>query len=245
MTECSDDELRTCAMELVHPGFLDLDDAKQSITEIWELPEGDPRATAVVDEVWRAHSATLAAADRPSQYSRMAAAFSDLGERGVVARMNFTCCNTCAVSEIDDEREPGGSSDYPFQEWGYAYFHSQDAERLAELPAQLYIGFGVFPGSPQLPKPEPGLSQEQWTQRHLAADGAVAQLVADRLRAHGLPVVWSGDPQQRIVVPIDDWRKPLPDSSDSFGGAAFQDPAEGAQVSSGFFSGLRKRLRGS
>jgi hypothetical protein len=34
--------------------------------------------------------------------------------------------------------------------------------------------------------------------------------VATALREHGLTVDWDGDPDERIKVPITDWRKYLP-----------------------------------
>ncbi len=147
----------------------------------------------------------------------MQAAFDELEADRVVARMNFTCCNTCGTTEIDDERTPdpdAAEGAYPFQEWAYAFFHSQDAERLADTPADLYLTYSSFRPAPDI---DPELmararagDEDARKQVVSHTDATVGRIVVDALTARGLTPVWSGDPAQRIAVPITDWRKPLP-----------------------------------
>jgi len=64
----------------------------------------------------------------PGDYDRMAAAFARIQQQGVPARMNFTCCQTCGIDEIDDERTPlrrAAAGEYPWREWGYTFFTSR------------------------------------------------------------------------------------------------------------------------
>ena len=152
----------------------------------------------------------------PSDYDRLQAAFDELEADRVVARMNFTCCNTCGTDEIDDERTPldDAGDAYGFREWQYTFFHSQDADRLAETPGVLYLTYSAWRPSPDL---DPALiaaarggDAEARVQVYQGTDACVGERVAAALRHHGLTVLWEGDPAERIGVSITDWRKPLP-----------------------------------
>ena len=48
------------------------------------------------------------------------AGFAELRERGYFAKQNWQCCQTCGVAAIPDDVTD------------YVFYHSQDAERLAE-----------------------------------------------------------------------------------------------------------------
>lgn len=152
-----------------------------------------------------------------SDYERIAAAFADLESKGVVARMNFSCCGTCGSGEIWDERTlaPVANPDgYQFREHGYVYFHQQDADGLAEVPALLYLGYGAFQTGASVPadvvSAACGGDQQAMKQARELSAIAVGHEVAAALRANGLTVHWDGDLAVRIGVDVTDWRKPLP-----------------------------------
>lgn len=213
----TDDDLREAARQMVLPGFASYDEAVEQVRDFLELEAGDPRPEQTVAEVWSKRKAEEATWGEGSDHARLAAAFAELQGKGLVARMNFTCCNTCGTAEIDDERTrldavPPG--DYPFREWAYTFFHQQDAEQLAETPATLYLTYSSFRPAPDV---DPELlaaaragDERARTQLIEQTDAAVGHLVAESLRNHGLDVDWSGDIGRRIAVTIHEWRKPLP-----------------------------------
>ena len=197
--------------ELIGPGFLTRDRAVDIVVEMVEDdPDGYPGlsavdARAVLGEVWD----RLAGAQsgwREGDYEPLRQAFGELESDGVVARMNFTCCQTCGHAEIGDERSDGS--------WGYTFFHEQDAEQLQPGGSDLFLAFGAFGPVPTL---DPALverahdgddaaRQEAITQSELT----VARRVVSALERHGLRVDWDGTNAKRIRVESLDWRKRLP-----------------------------------
>lgn len=215
------DELRETAREWVRSGFHDKSDLATELVEFRDDIEVEPQvllraATGIVEEEWALRLAEQQTWTGESDYAKVQRAFDELAGQGIVARMNFTCCQTCGTAEIDDERTPlpDAGDDYPFAEWGYTFFHQQDAERLADSPADLYLSYSVF-------KPAPGI-EDALVERMRAGDDDARQeviersdvlagtAVADALRAEGLEVEWNGSNSTRIRVAIPEWRKPLP-----------------------------------
>lgn len=193
--EFTEEELTEAVRESLLPGFFDEDEVIERVADSYDLADDDPRLLAIVEQVVDEHEQRIAGGRGVSDYDRLAAAFRQLEQEGVVARMNFTCCSTCGFAEIDDERTPRErviNGEYRYQEREFVFFHHQDAERLVDLPALLYLGYGSF-------LREPADVDEQ-AGRH----------VAQVLEQHGFAVDWNGDVQARIVVPISDWRKPMP-----------------------------------
>lgn len=221
LSEAQLDELRETAREWIRSGFHDKDGLADELAEYRDDLEVEPQvvqraATGIVEEEWATRLAEQQAWTGDSDYAKVQRAFDVLADRGIVARMNFTCCQTCGTAEIDDERTPlpDPGDDYPFAEWGYTFFHQQDAERLADSPADLYLSYSVF-------KPAPGI-EDDLVERMRAGDDVARQeviersdvlagtAVADALRAEGLEVDWNGSNATRIRVAIAEWRKPLP-----------------------------------
>lgn len=210
-----EESIREAAHMFVVPGFLTRAEATEAVREFLELDEDDHRPASAVEAVWRVRLAEQQGWSGPGDYQRLAAAFARLGELGVLGRMNFTCCQTCGTAEIDDERTPaddGGG--YPWREWAYTFFHEQDAERLIESPAILFLSYSAFRPAPDL---DPALVQaaragDEDARRSVVreTDASVGRTVANAVRETGLHVDWDGDPGQRIAVHISDWRKPLP-----------------------------------
>ena len=216
--QVTEDEVLEAARERVRPGFLTHADAVAAVEDYLEL-HGDPRVRTAVDRVWAERLAEEQAWQEPGDHARVAAAFDALAEQGVLGRMCFTCCQTCGTAEIDDERTPrpgAGPDDYPYEEWAYTFFHEQDAERLLDEPALLYLSYSSFRPAPEvdadlLARWEAG-DESLRGEVVAASDRAVGHRVADALRAQGLRVEWDGDTGSRVAVTIDDWRKPLPTS---------------------------------
>lgn len=221
LSEAQLDELRETAREWIHPGFRSRFNLAEELADFRDDFEVEPNvvrraAEAIVAEEWSTRLAEQETWLGDTDHARVARAFEGLAAHGIVARMNFTCCQTCGTDEIDDERtpltEPGDG--YPYREWGYTFFHQQDAERLADSPASLYLSYSVF-------APAPALADELVARLDAGDEEAkrdvmtrseviVGTTVADALRAEGLDVDWDGSTESRIRVDISDWRKPLP-----------------------------------
>jgi hypothetical protein len=111
---------------------------------------------------------------------RLIRAFRDLEMAGIVARENFTCCQSCGIAEIGGEVPEGGTAR------GYVFCHFQDVQS-AVAGHGLYLAYGTF-------------GEE--------ADGTarVGEEVVATLRRQGLPTDWDGSAGRRIHVPLT-WRR--------------------------------------
>ncbi|MBP6995892.1 MAG: hypothetical protein KBB39_07130 [Phycicoccus sp.] len=208
--EVTQDDIDEAAREAVIPAFLTREEAIEQVGEYLDLPEDDPRPAAAVDAVIEVRRAQVRAMTGPGTYHRVQRAFDVLAEQGVVARMNFTCCQTCGHAEIGDERaDPQAQRD-----WGYTFFHQQDATRLATAGEDLFLSYGIFAPAPDL---DPQLraradagdvsAQEEATELSRVLAG---RAVAQALRSQGLDVDWDDDTSRRIQVAVGVWDKPLP-----------------------------------
>lgn len=182
------------------------------------IPAGldDPQVAAegLVEEAWERRREVeaawgLAPGERTTG-ERLDAAFAALEARGVVARMNFTCCGTCGHAEIGDDLGEGELEG----KVGYVFFHEQDADRLvpdyveadaaagveedsfesweAKEGSDLYLAFGVF--------------RDEEDESKAIRVGVVA---AECLRAEGFKVEWNGSVNSRLLVDVQPWRKRL------------------------------------
>jgi hypothetical protein len=115
---------------------------------------------------------------------RLTEAFALLEARGVLARMDFTCCSSCGHYEVADEVTPGTSPD------GYAFFHQQDTEAML-TGRGVHLAYGSFKGDDD------------------ASAAAVARTLVEVLETAGLEPEWDGSANSRVLVPLH-WRKRLP-----------------------------------
>jgi hypothetical protein len=184
------------ARRLVLPGFTPLEEARSAIVEMVEDDEDldvtPARAVAMVEGVWAARVAEQTSWHGLSDADRVEAAFGELAAAGIVARMCFTCCQSCGSAEIGDEVAEGTDPR------GFAFFHQQDADRLAEPAALLYLSYGAF------------LDSDHTREEFERASVEVGHVVKHALEANGLRVDWDGTLRQRIGVRDLDWRRRLP-----------------------------------
>lgn len=214
-------ELRQQARLVVRPGFTTRDDAVVAVVEWYEAEGLDPdvleaAAERVVDDEWAVRAAELEAAGDDGDYGRLERAFAALADERVVARMNFTCCQNCGTTEIDDERTAidGGPGRYGYAEWAYTFFHQQDAEGLGQPDALLRLSFSAFTAAPDADPADVAAGRagdRDAMQRVMAhTDAVVGRTVVAALVDQGLTVMWDGTGAQRIAVAVPAWRKPLP-----------------------------------
>lgn len=126
-------------------------------------------------------------------YERLRTAFETLDERGVLARENYWCCQTCAYTSMDEEVGEHVAAGEEVR--GFVLFHSQDTERAVETGELVLRYGGLAPGS-----------------RRIGADAskAIGEEVVAVLQAAGFEPRWSGSPSDLIDLPIE-WDKLPPD----------------------------------
>jgi hypothetical protein len=190
--EPSDTEIAETIHEWVERKAREGFDSREEIIEtVCEVVKDDygredlrPRVVRATDEALAAHYREQTAWERPTDCDRLDAAFAALEERGIVARQNFTCCQSCGHAEIGDEIEEFEEHGTPV---GYAFYHMQDTERAAET-GTFYIAYGSVEDSP-----EDAIK--------------VGHAIVEGLREQGLTVRWNGELSERICISGIDWRK--------------------------------------
>ncbi|MGL6235778.1 MAG: DUF6891 domain-containing protein [Segniliparus sp.] len=184
--------LRESARELIRSGFVTHDDLYEHLADDGVSEE---QARDIVDQEWQARLAEQQTWAAPSDYDRLAAVFEELERRRIVARMNFTCCNSCGHFEIETERDESMPD-----ATGYVFFHGQDAAQLGDAPTSLHLRYGTFE--------EPAAAED-----YGPLELAVARVAEAVLAEHGFAVEPVADSQTCVAVPITDWRKPLPEQA--------------------------------
>jgi len=178
---------RESVRSLVRPGFVTLGQALESLLE---QAEDDPaialdeaQADLIVRAEWALREKELAGVG-PGDEVRIEAAFESLREANYVAEMNVGYTKQDAWPELGDRVKRTRAK-------GLVFFHGQDAARLAESPADLYLGFDC----------ESGDDTEML---------AVGRAAVDAMTAQGLTVAWDGSASTRVLVKDLTWRRPLP-----------------------------------
>lgn len=176
-------EIREHIDRRIAEGFDSPEDIAQSTAEHFELEGKDRLLSSLVREAMDRQ--LQAQKDWPSvtDCDRLDGCFAELEKDGIVARQNFTCCQTCGHAEMGDEIE---SAKKEGAVSGYTFYHQQDTERAAE-GGGVYLAYGSLSGE------EPRTLE-------------VAQRIAEALSRSGLKVTWDGTVSQRIRVDLD-WRR--------------------------------------
>lgn len=135
--------------------------------------------------------------------TNLSAAFAALNDYGVVARQNFMCCMSCGLDAISGEVESSAEWD------GYAFYHSQDAERLVET-GSTYVAFGVFLRR-YLPIDE--IKAMSPAERDAFADEKAEALarsvIVPTFEMYGIDVEWDGSAGSRMALHDVDYYVPL------------------------------------
>jgi hypothetical protein len=182
MTAELEQQIRDTAVERVAAGFEAEAEIVEGIIERFadeaEEDEVRPLATRATAEALAAHLAAQAQWRAPTDNDRLDRAFAALEATGIVARQNFTCCQTCGHGEIFDEF--GGR-----RVRGYVFYHMQDTEAaVAGLGLSLAYGAASKEEDPV----------------------AIGHAIVDALRRERLSVEWDGSLERRISVAME-WRR--------------------------------------
>jgi hypothetical protein len=115
---------------------------------------------------------------------RLLRAFRDLDLAGIVARVDFACCQNCGIHEIGGEVSEEERHAYR----GYVFCHRQDMHSVVQ-GGGLSLAYGIFNDAV--------LSADQTS---------IGMEVVAMIRRHGLDVDWDENPGTRIEVPLT-WRR--------------------------------------
>lgn len=183
-----DREIAEYVDRAVREGFQSTAEIVQSVTEVVgdEYEAADLRIRVERETARRIEEHLAAQATWPEQTDcdRIDAAFAALEAKGIVARQDFTCCQTCGHAEIGDEIDAFAKK---AKAVGYIFYHRQDTESACEN-GTLYLAYGSVTDSKE--------------------DAVkVGETVRDALQQHGLNVVWNGQLKTRICVTGLDWQK--------------------------------------
>jgi hypothetical protein len=185
------DEMLSEAREMIaRDVFEGFNDADQIVANITETVESDhdgeglrPFIERLTAELIEEHRRRQSQWVGPTDCDRLDEAFTALEAEGIVARQNFTCCQTCGHAEIWGEIEEA-SAERDID--GYVFYHMQDTESACE-GGGLYLAYGTTEGG----------SEE-------AAD--IGWRIVGALERAGLTVHWNGKTSQRIAVQVE-WRR--------------------------------------
>ncbi len=169
-------EVEEYADLMVRGGFVERDEVVEAVVDSFPEEVSEQDAEALVERLWAARLSEQAGWPAETETDRLMGALAELDDAGVVARANFTCCNTCGTTEIGAEADENSR--------GYVFFHQQDTERAAE-GGGLYLAFGTFGAGDA---------------------AAVGREVVAALEAAGLRVQWNGSPTTRILVTPLTWQ---------------------------------------
>lgn len=162
-------------IELALDYLLDMFDYNPDVMEI--------EAIRMTDELLAQHTIEQQTWLDVTDCDRLDEAFAELDRKGIVARHNFTCCQTCGHAEISYELDE--TRQYrPVR--GYVFYHQQDTES-AVMGYGLYLAYGAVNSTE-------------------VDSVAIGWEIVDTLRDAGLSVTWNGTINKRIHVDIMDWR---------------------------------------
>ncbi|XVQ13257.1 DUF6891 domain-containing protein [Spirillospora sp. CA-255316] len=159
------------------------DDFDTIVADAFDLLDGKAGRDAV-DAVARAEFAAYREEQRAwngdlLDAERLLAAFRDLDAGGLVARADFTCCQSCGTAEIGAEAPAGAAPA------GYVFCHRQDVDAAARGEG-LFLSYGAF-------------SED-------GDDAEIGRRAVRALRERGLTVEWDGEVTTRIHLPLT-WRR--------------------------------------
>ncbi|KAJ0423522.1 hypothetical protein BJY00DRAFT_310178 [Aspergillus carlsbadensis] len=200
----SDADIQRSISWRVRSGFYTPDEIVETVAEsvFYNQSQGHGKPHVTLSEIKRAIRPVLAhewarqlerqqswPRDELTISERIAKAFSSLERNhGILARMNFTCCTTCGIDEVSEDRDDDTC--------GYVFFHEQDMEGVAMNGGELSLVFGSFTRSER-------------------KNCAVGEVIVRSLRRAGVRVEWEGDAGKRIRVLCGEWRRRVPAEEDA------------------------------
>lgn len=167
----------------VWSGFYELDEVHEMIDDILETDADETFLRSAVAAEFAEKAAAEASWPEHTDCDRLDEAFESLNAFGIVALQNagYTMSDGLSdVAEVLHERERNGMK-------GYCFYHGQDVERGVAGDG-LMIAFGDL--------------DDDRTKK-----GEIGEIVKQMLEQAGLTVKWDGDPDNRLSLPLFDWKR--------------------------------------
>jgi hypothetical protein len=181
-------DLRAFITDRIREGFQSVHDVVENATnrafEVYGRDDLQPTIKRLVAELLAAHRVEQLGWESSTDSDRLDEAFAALNEGGIVARQNFSCCNTCGFTEIWDEVDKDDEH-HPVE--GYVFYHLQCTERAIKS-GQLLLAYGCV------------VDDTAIFQR-------VGSKIVDELRRAGLDASSQGTAGHPIVVEGFVWQK--------------------------------------
>jgi hypothetical protein len=182
------DELNQYIQGRVADGFSPEDEipafATEYLSDDYNPEKLMPHAIQLTRKLIAQHREDQKSWPKSTDCDKLDAAFAELESSGIVARQDFTCCQTCGHAEIGDEFDAVEAQGTRIR--GYTFYHNQDTEAAVEGRG-LYLAYGAIDDG------EP-------------AAIAIGEEIAKTMRKHGLVVEWDGSTRTRILVTLD-WKR--------------------------------------
>lgn len=112
---------------------------------------------------------------------KLTKAFKNMRKHGLIARMNFSCCQSCGGYDLATRLDESKNA----EKLGYAFYHHQDNASICEN-GDLYIAYSAKDIKNKNAQEEANLK--------------VALIVKTSLEEEGLDVEWNGSTDMRIKV---------------------------------------------
>jgi uncharacterized protein DUF6891 len=187
------DEMRDYIRKQVAAGYLSADEIEEAVDDVflYDLDSStmDPAmlrriAGVETDKAFAARIDAQLKWPDITDCDRLDRAFAALDRSGIVARQNFTCCQTCGHAEIGDEIHAAEESGTKVI--GYTFFHFQCTDG-AVATGDLYLYYGSREGNE-------------------AASVRVGRTVVEAVEHHGLAAEWNGSLNSAILVKLS-WQR--------------------------------------
>ena len=156
----------------------------ENIDDEYEAEDVQKRVARETDRQFEEYLKNQLSWPEQTDCDRIDAALAALEGKGIVARQNFACCQTCGLAEIEEEIEEFAKTADPV---GYTFYHMQDTERACD-GGSLYLAYGTVGGT-----------DEEAVK--------IGETIRDTLTQHGLTVEWDGSVGQKICITGLDWKR--------------------------------------
>ncbi len=127
----------------------------------------------------------------PTDCERLDRAFIELNNMGILAKQNFSCCNSCGHKRIERALKNSSKKGRGKTIWGYAFFHWQDTD-TAVATGELNITFGAV---------------DKTSDEALDIAIEVGKKVVEALKRNGLNTSWDESYLQRVGITGIKWQR--------------------------------------
>lgn len=120
---------------------------------------------------------------------KLTKAFKLLRKEGLIAKQNFSCCGSCATSEIGEQAKIKAKKVGKFPK-GYVQYNRQSTEGI-EIFGSVHISYGAF------------YSRNDIKRTECFTDIEIGELIVAKMKEVGLKTEWNGDADKCVKVDVE------------------------------------------